>query len=265
MPGIGTLWGQAAEMISGKGRGILDICRKYGIKILEDAAPAFPSHLHGRMIGTFGDITCFSFYANKTITTGEGGMLVTDNEEVWRRAHIMRLHGIDRDIWNRFTSDTTKWEYDVVEAGFKYNMPDITAAIGLAQLEQAEEYRKERQKVAEQYYKHLKNLDMIDLPICRVPYEDHAWHLFPIVLINKAKIARNEFIKKMSQADIGTSVHYKPLHRMTYYKKRYNLNPSDYPNTEKTWRGNVSLPIYPFMSNDELNYVVKKIREILNC
>lgn len=242
---------------------IIEICKVNKIKILEDAAHSFPSRHNGDMIGTFGDVTCFSFYANKTITTGEGGMLVTNDEAIYKRVKTMRLHGINRDIWDRFTSKTPTWEYDVVEAGYKYNMPDINAAIGLGQLEQAELFRSERQKVAEYYYKYLSDIECIDLPICNVPFENHAWHLFPIVINENSKITRNEFIEKMSQAGIGTSVHYKPLHQMTYYKERYNLSPADFPNAEKTWKGNVSLPIYPFLSHNELEYICKAIKDIL--
>lgn len=242
---------------------IMEICSKHRIKILEDAAHAFPSRLNGRMVGCFGDVTCFSFYANKTITTGEGGMLVTDDESIYQRVKMMRLHGINRDIWDRFTSIVPSWEYDVVEAGYKYNMPDINAAIGLGQLEHAEEFRKERQRAAEHYFKALSSLEMIDLPLVHVPFEDHAWHIFAIVLNEKSKLSRNHFIEKMSEAGIGTSVHYKPLHQMTYYKNKYNLVATDYPNTERTWRGNVSLPLYPFMRNDDLNYVCDTIIGIL--
>lgn len=250
--------GQSANMLS-----IMDVCNKYNIKILEDAAHAFPSRFKNKMVGSFGDATCFSFYANKTITTGEGGMLVTDDEVIYKRVKTMRLHGINRDIWDRFTSKVPSWEYDVVEAGYKYNMPDITAAIGLGQLEQAELFRRERQIVAEYYLNHLGDLNMIDLPVSHVPFQDHAWHLFPIVLNNKAVISRNTFIEKMSAMGIGTSVHYKPLHHMTYYKQRYNLIPENFPNAQKTWEGNVSLPIYPFMKEEDLAYICSTIRGIL--
>ncbi len=242
---------------------IMTICASHGIKVIEDAAHAFPSKYKDKMIGNFGDITCFSFYANKTITTGEGGMLVTDNEELYKRIKTMRLHGINRDIWDRFTSKVPSWEYDVVEAGYKYNMPDINAAIGLGQLEKAEEFRLERQRVAEYYYSKLSNIESIDLPICNIPLKDHSWHLFPIVINEKSNIGRNLFIEKMSEAGIGTSVHYKPLHQMTYYKTRYNLTPESYPNAEKTWKGNVSLPIYPYMTEDQLEYICSNIRKIL--
>jgi dTDP-4-amino-4,6-dideoxygalactose transaminase len=255
--------GQAALMTSEIGEGILDICKRHGIRILEDAAHAFPSRLNGRMVGSFGDITCFSFYANKTITTGEGGMLVTEDKEIYKRVKTMRLHGMSRDIWDRYTSDKPNWEYDVIAAGFKYNLPDVNAAIGLAQLEQAELFRKERQRVAEFYFEHLGMIDSVDLPVLHVPFEDHAWHLFPIVLKGNAPISRNEFIKKMLSSGIGTSVHYKPLHRMTYYKNKYELSTADFPNTEKTWKGNVSLPIYPLMTDDELFYIIDTIKELL--
>ena len=250
--------GQAADMFE-----ILQICKENNIKIVEDAAHAFPSRLNQRMVGSFGDITCFSFYANKTITTGEGGMIVTDNEDVYKRVKTMRLHGINKDIWDRFTAKVPSWEYDVVEAGFKYNMPDVTAAIGLGQLEQAELFRKERQKAVEFYYSKLSELKMIDLPITKIPFEDHAWHLFPIVLNEKSTISRNEFIDKLSEAGIGTSVHYKPLHQMTYYKTKYNLKVDDFPNAEKTWQGNVSLPLFPFMEKEDLEYICDTIKYIL--
>lgn len=250
--------GQAAQMPE-----IIGLCKKHNIKILEDAAHAFPSKLDGKMVGSFGDVTCFSFYANKTITTGEGGMLVTDNEELYKRVKTMRLHGINRDIWDRFTATKASWEYDVVEAGYKYNMPDVNAAIGLGQLEKAEVFRKERQRAVEFYYNNLKDLDMIDLPVTNVQFEDHAWHIFAIVLNEKAKITRNRFIELMTEAGIGTSVHYKPLHQMTYYKERYNLKPEDYPNAEKTWKGNVSLPLYAYMDDQDLEYICETIKKIL--
>lgn len=250
--------GQAAQMDQ-----IVAICKKHGIKILEDAAHAFPTKLNGQMVGTFGDITCFSFYANKTITTGEGGMLVTEDEAIYKRAKVMRLHGINRDIWDRFTSKKPSWEYDVIEAGFKYNMTDLAAAIGLGQLEQAEYLRVGRQKAVEYYFEALKDLDMIDLPIVTCPFEDHAWHLFPIVLNDKSKVSRNQFIEALAENGIGTSVHYKPIHQLTYYKERYHLKSTDYPNAEKTWRGNVSLPLYPYMLEDDLQYIVEKIKKIL--
>jgi dTDP-4-amino-4,6-dideoxygalactose transaminase len=255
--------GQAAIMTSPDGEGIIDICRKHNIRIIEDAAHAFPTKFDNRYIGSFGDVTCFSFYANKTITTGEGGMLVTDDESIYNRVKIMRLHGINRDIWERYLSNTKLWEYDVIAPGFKYNMPDINAAIGLAQLEKADYFRSKRQSCAEFYLKELKDLPLIDIPVCLGPIENHSWHLFTIIIKPESPVTRNEFIKLMAEEGISTSVHYKPLHRMSYYEKTYRPNPDDFPNTEKIWLGTVSLPIYPELTNVEMEFICHTIRRIL--
>jgi dTDP-4-amino-4,6-dideoxygalactose transaminase len=255
--------GHPAEMVNSLGTGIIDICKKNGIKVMEDAAHAFPASINGHAVGSMADITCFSFYANKTITTGEGGMLTTNNDEIFNRVKIMRLHGINRDVWDRFTSDKPSWEYDVVAPGYKYNMPDLNAAIGVAQLEYADHLRNERQRVAEFYYRELGGLDMIDLPACNVSMEEHAWHLFPVVLNERSRVSRNDFIVQMSEKGIGTSVHYKPMHRMTYYRSKYGLLPDMFPVAEKIWQGNVSLPIYPLLDNNDLKYIVDTIKAIL--
>jgi len=257
--------GQPATMLSsGQKEGILALCEKNQIKVLEDAAHAFPARQNNQMVGSLGEVTCFSFYANKPITTGEGGMLVTRNEKIYHRVKKMRLHGIDRDVWNRYTESKPSWEYDVVEAGYKYNMADVNAAIGLAQLEKAELFRAERQRVAEYYYDRLTSLKaFIDLPVTHVPFQDHAWHLFPIVLKETAPVKRDELIRTMSAAGIGTSVHYKPLHRMTYYRNKYRLQDSFFPNAEKTWQGNISLPIFPGMKKEEMEYVCKTLETTL--
>lgn len=257
--------GQAPILTTPQGTGIIDICHKNGVLVVEDAAHAFPTKYNDKYIGTFGDITCFSFYANKTITTGEGGMLVTNDEKIYKQVKIMRLHGIDRDVWDRFTSKTPSWEYDVVAPGFKYNMPDINAAIGIAQLEMAEYYRKQRQRCAEYYFKELAGLSTVDLPVCKGSFEDHSWHLYPIIIRPEATISRDDFIIQMANKGIGTSVHYKPLYRMTYYKETYNLKSDDFPNTEKIWKGTVSLPIYPDLCNDELAFICQTIKEILGA
>ena len=256
--------GQAAEMTRSDDAGILDLCRQAGVRVVEDAAHAFPARRDGRMVGSFGEITCFSFYANKTITTGEGGMLVTDDEELYRRVKIMRLHGIDRDVWNRFTAAKPSWEYDVVAPGFKYNFPDLAAAIGLAQLERAEVLRRERERCARFYLRELASVPGLDLPVSRVPEADHAWHLFPVVLNKHAPVSRNEFITLLAEHGVGTSVHYKPLHRMTYYRERYQLRAEDFPNAERIWQGCVSLPVYPTLGDEDLAYVCDTIKQALD-
>ncbi|TAJ12118.1 DegT/DnrJ/EryC1/StrS family aminotransferase [Marinilabiliaceae bacterium JC017] len=256
--------GHASDMYTPDGKGIMDICKNQNIYLVEDAAHAFPTKFEGRYVGSFGDVTCFSFYANKTITTGEGGMLVTNDEAIYNRAKIMRLHGIDRDIWNRFTSAKCKWEYDIIAPGYKYNMSDISAAIGLAQLEKAEYFREQRQRCALVYFSELNDISSIDLPVFFQSIEHHAWHLFPIKIKPGSPVDRNSFIELMSEKGIGTSVHYKPLHRMTYYKETFNLNSNDFPNAERIWKGTVSLPIYPSLSDVELKYICQTIREILS-
>lgn len=243
---------------------ILDLCRANDIRLIEDAAHAFPSRYNGRPIGSFGEATCFSFYANKTITTGEGGMLTTNDVRIYKRAKTMRLHGIDRDIWDRFTRHAASWEYDVVAPGYKYNLSDIAAAVGLAQLERAEAFRLKRQTCAEFYFAELRDVTCLELPRTRCSMEDHSWHLFPVVVTPGAPVPRDAFIQQMTEHGIGTSVHYKPLHRMSYYQHRYHLDPANFPNAEKWWNGCVSLPIYPSLTKDELQYICRIIHSIFS-
>lgn len=256
--------GQSPVMTTSAGGGITDICHAHGIRSIEDAAHAFPTKFGDRYIGSFGDVTCFSFYANKTITTGEGGMLVTDDEAIYNRVKTMRLHGINRDIWERFTSTKSSWEYDVVAPGYKYNMPDVNAAIGLAQLEKAHWFRERRQHCATVYFQELGDLEWIDLPVCKGPLESHSWHLFPIILKPGAPVSRNRFIELMSEKGIGTSVHYKPLHQMSYYRDTYQLSEKDFPNAERIWKGTVSLPLYPDLTDAELMYICKTVKELVS-
>lgn len=256
--------GQGAQMTSSEdGEGMLDICRKKGIRVVEDAAHAFPARCNGSIVGETGDVTCFSFYANKTITTGEGGMLTTNDEQIAERVKIMRLHGINRDAWDRYTSNKVSWEYDVLAPGFKYNLPDVAAAIGLAQLERAEFLRTERERCARYYFDRLSIIGCIDLPLLHVSMSEHTWHIFHIILKEDSPVPRNQFIELMKEKGIGTSVHYKPLHRMTYYREQYGLMPENYPNAERIWKGCVSLPIYAALTDDELDYICSAITSIL--
>jgi dTDP-4-amino-4,6-dideoxygalactose transaminase len=245
--------------------GILGFAESRGLRVVEDAAHAFPTRYNGRLIGTFGDVTCFSFYANKTITTAEGGMLCTDDSEIAKRVKVMRLHGIDRDVWNRYTVGAS-WEYDVVAPGYKYNMPDLCAALGIHQLRKAKEFREKRQHIAEVYYEELKDIPGLTLPRVQCPIEDHSWYLFNVLIdpVETLKdIDRNEFINEMTKRTIGTSVHYKPLHRMSYYKDKYGLKPEMFPNAELVFQKCVSLPIFSAMTDDQLEYVISSIKEIL--
>jgi len=245
---------------------VLDIAKDHGWKIMEDAAHALPTRYKGKIIGSFSDVTCFSFYANKTMTTGEGGMLCTDDDEIARRVKVTRLHGINRDVWDRFSTGAS-WEYDVVAPGFKYNMPDINAALGIHQLSKAETFRQRRRMIAEGYYEGLKDIPGLILPRIHCSREDHSWYIFN-VLIDPDKTARgidrNAFISEMTRRDIGTSVHYKPLHRMTYYRDAYGLKAEMFPNAEWVFQRCVSIPIFSAMTDEQLKYVIKSIKEVLD-
>jgi len=256
--------GQPAPMFRrGDRPGILEVCRQRGLKVLEDAAHAFPTRCGERMVGGLGDATCFSFYANKTITTGEGGMLTTDDEAIAARARVMRLHGIDRDVWSRFTAEKPSWEYDVIAPGYKYNMPDVNAAIGLAQLERAWSMRDRRQRSAARYMQRLAELVAVDPPLVHVPPEDHAWHLFVLTVKPHARVDRGRLIELLAERGIGTSVPYRPLHRMSYYRDRYQLKAEEFPQAERIWRGCVALPLYPTLSEGEIDYICKSLYELL--
>jgi dTDP-4-amino-4,6-dideoxygalactose transaminase len=177
----------------------------------------------------------------------------------------MRLHGIDRDVWDRFTSDKPSWEYDVVAPGYKYNLPDALAAIGLAQLERAAALRDARQAIALYYMRELAGVPGLDLPRLRpgVDAQAHAWHLFAPVLSDPDRLSRNDAMARLAERGVGTSVHYKPLHRMTYYRERYQLRPESFPDTERIWRGTFSLPLYPGLTADEQARVVAAVKEVL--
>lgn len=244
--------------------GISRICKDRGVRLISDAAHALPASRDALYVGNTGDITCFSFYANKTMTSGEGGMITTNNDQYAERIKLMRLHGIDRDVWDRFTDKSSSWEYDVVAPGYKYNMPDINAAIGLAQLERLEEMRSKRQKVAETYIEYISKLECVDTFIPDIPFKDHAWHLFPIILNNKSPISRDELINGLAECGISTSVHYKPIHRLKYYRENYNLDAAEFPNTESIWQNCVSLPIYNLMEAEDVEYVCEMLGKSLH-
>ncbi len=233
------------------------LSKKYGIKIIEDAAHAFPAKTMDGRAGTIGDIGVFSFYATKTITTGEGGMVVTNNDDYAERISTMRLHGIDRKVWDRHRGKTLSWEYEVVEAGYKYNLTDIASSIGRCQLKKADAFLARRKYIAEKYIEKFNKYDFLILP----PRSDnHSWHLF-ILRINEKKltISRNSFMKELEKKGIGTSVHYKPLHIMPYYKKTLKHEPEDFPESIKVFKSAISLPIYPGLNNSQINRIISAV------
>lgn len=237
-----------------------EISREFGVPVVEDAAHAFPVRTGGRLVGTFGDAGVYSFYATKPITTGEGGMVVTDRDDLARRIRLMRLHGIDRDIWNRYTSATASWRYDVVAPGFKYNLTDMAAAIGRVQLTKADALLDRRKAIARRYREAFRGMDELVPP----PAADaHAWHLFIVRLREGAlSIDRERFIDELQARGIGVSVHFIPLHIMSYYRDTYGLRPEDFPVALECYRACMSLPLYPSMTDGEVERVVRAVTEI---
>jgi len=234
-----------------------------GIEIVEDAAHALPTRWKGKLIGAHGTAaTVFSFYANKTITTGEGGMLVTPRADIAERARIMRLHGIDRDALDRFRKPGAGWRYDIVAPGFKYNLSDLAAAVGVRQLQKADALAAQREAIAEQYLEAFADLP-VRLPV-RGEQGGHSWHLFVIRLDADAPVDRDEFIARFTELGIGTSVHYAPLHQMTYWRERYGLKAADFPVSEDVFRTLVTLPLFPSMSAAEVDTVIAAVRETLS-
>jgi len=243
---------------------ILSIARKFKLKVVEDAAHALPTIYKRNLVGTLkSDVTVFSFYANKTMTTGEGGMVVTSNKKLANRIKIMHQHGIDRDVFARFRSKKPSWFYQVIEPGFKYNMTDISAAIGINQLKKLPKFLKRRKYLAERYMKSLRNLPLI-LPIGDTDYGLHSWHLFVIRLTNNSKINRDQLIKFLSDNGIGTSVHYNPLHCQPYWRDRYNLTNEMFPVTNKAFETMVSLPLYTAMSDNQQDYIINSLKKFFN-
>ncbi len=240
--------------------GIRSLASPRGIPVVQDAAHAFPSKAGGRFVGTGTDAGVFSFYATKAITTGEGGMVVTENAETARRIRIMRLHGIDRDVWNRYTSKDASWRYDVVAAGYKYNLTDLASAIGLVQLSKAQEFFRLRSRFARRYLEGLSACDFLRLP---ADCEGHSWHLFVVRIKSELlSIDRDRFIEELRARGIGTSVHYIPLHIMTYYRERYGFSPADFPVSLKNFESCITLPLFPSQSDGEADRVIEAVTEI---
>lgn len=241
---------------------ILSIAKAHNLRIVEDAAHALPATWRGKLIGTLdSDMTVFSFYATKTITTGEGGMIVTRNAAGARRMRIMRLHGIDRDAFDRFTSETPAWYYEVVAPGFKYNLPDIAAAVGIHQLRKLDRFLRRRRELAGRYDQELRQLPLI-LPANAPAGDVHAWHLYVIRLAD-GRISRDQLIRGLADRGIGTSVHYVPLHRQPYWRDRYGLTPEMFPHAEAAYQAMVSIPLYTRMSDDDQTRVIRALHAIL--
>jgi len=250
--------GQACDM-----RELITYCNASKTKIIEDAAHALPATYKGQMVGNIGDLTVFSFYATKTIATGEGGMITTNNSAYAKRIKTMRLHGISKDVFDRYRSKRPSWYYEVVAPGYKYNMTDIAAAIGIKQLKKAVRFQKRRQTIADAYNKAFKDLPL-KTPFVTRSDDLHAWHLYVIQLeLEQLKLTRDHFIELMAEAGIGTSVHFIPLHLHPYWKQKYGYKPEDFPVALNVFKRAVSLPIYPKMTDSDVERVIKTVTSIL--
>jgi dTDP-4-amino-4,6-dideoxygalactose transaminase len=240
----------------------------YALPVIEDAAHTLPAFYRSsasaewQRVGTTADVTCFSFYANKCITTGEGGMAVTDRDDLAERMRLMSLHGMSKDAWKRFMGGGA-WYYEIVAPGFKYNLTDVAAAIGSCQLARAEEFWQARREVAAQLRCGLENVAEVQLPI-ELPNRRHAWHLFAMQLnLNRLSIDRKEFIERLNERGVAASVHWLPLHMQPYYRDTFGYNASDFPIAAAAWPRLVSLPIFPGMTADETSSVIDAVKSIV--
>ncbi|MBN2876007.1 MAG: DegT/DnrJ/EryC1/StrS family aminotransferase, partial [Spirochaetales bacterium] len=241
-------------------KAIRSLATRYGCSIVEDAAHSFPSRTADGYAGTLGDVGVFSFYATKTITTGEGGMIVTREPKLASRMATMRMHGFDRAAWDRYTSKNASWRYQVVEAGFKYNLPDILAAIGREQLRKADRFLDERRAIAAVYDEAFTGVRGLEVP---PRGEGHAWHLYSLrTRPERGGPARENIVTGLSDRGIGSSVHFIPLHIMPYYARRYGLAPADFPNAMSMFEHTVSLPIWQGMGVEAARRVAAAVLEL---
>jgi len=250
--------GQACDMDA-----VHALARGHNLRVIEDAAHAIPASYKGRRVGTISELTAFSFYTTKTITTGEGGMLVTDDDQYAERIALMRLHGIGRDAWKRY-SKAGSWYYEVQEAGYKMNLPDLLAAVGVAQLKKADLFWQQRSEIAAYYQKRLGQFEELELPPAGSEGMQHSWHLFILRLRPELlTINRNQFIEELKTAGIGTSVHFIPLHRHPYYVREYGCLPQDFPHAEDNFSRCFSLPIFPGMTPAQQDRVVESVLHLV--
>ncbi len=241
---------------------LMDIARRHNLLVIEDAAHAVGAKYRGQPVGSIGDATAFSFYVIKNLTTGEGGMVTTNNPELAEKVRILRLHGMSHDAWKRYDARGS-WYYEVQMLGFKYNMSDIQAALGLHQLARLESFTERRAQIVAEYGRRFAALPELTLPQAR-PEVRHAWHLYPIrVDEERLTIGRDQFIEEMKERGIGTSVHFIPIHYHPYYQQTLGLKPGDFPNTDKLFAGLLSLPLFPRMTDADVERVANAVEEIV--
>lgn len=241
---------------------IMRLAKSCDLRVIEDAAHAVPAWYKNKKIGTIGDITCFSFYATKTLTTGEGGMATTENDEWADKMKVLRLHGISKDAWKRYTNEGA-WYYEVVDAGYKYNMTDIQAALGLAQLRKIDWMHERRREIAQRYTSAFNSFSEITTPYVEDGFES-AWHLYVIKLnLEKLKIRREQFIEELKNRGIISSVHFIPLYRHPYYKAAFDYNLNEFNASEWIYERIISLPIYPGMTDEDIDKVIEAVKDVI--
>jgi len=243
---------------------IMELAREHQLHVIEDAAHALPAGYKGKMIGAIGDLTAFSFYATKPITTGEGGMIVTMRDDHAARMKRMSLHGLSGDAWNRY-SDKGHWYYEILDFGFKYNLTDLAAALGIQQLRRSDDFYKRRREIARMYSEGFSGLDTC-VPPREAEYGTHAWHLY-ILELNLSALAsgRDEVIRALGEKGIGTSVHFIPLHLHPVYQRSFGYHQGAFPNAERIFERAISLPIYPAMTDAQVGRVIEAVRDTLNA
>jgi len=249
--------GQACDLTT-----ILEVSRRRGIPVVEDAAHAIPTRYQGKLVGSFGDVTCFSFYATKNVTTGEGGMITTDRDDVADRVRLMHLHGMSRGAWKRYT-EAGSWAYEILAPGFKCNLSDVASAIGIPQLRRCEEFHARRREIARRYTEAFAGLPGARVPVVHDDFA-HGWHLYVLQIDSSAlSIDRDGFIREMMGRKIGVSVHFIPLHIQPYYRDKYGYAPDDFPNALAAFKAIVSLPLYARMSDGDVDDVIAAVRDIV--
>jgi perosamine synthetase len=278
LPGLAPPYGRVRAIIpmhfagqTGDLDAVWALARDYDLAVVADAAHALPAEYQDaagawHRVGTAasGQLSCFSFYANKTITTGEGGMITTDDDRLAERCRVMSRHGITKDAWKR-TGSKGSWYYEIIAPGFKYNMTDVAAALGRGQLRKADRLHAERRRLATEYRARLGDLDALELPEER-PGRRHAWHLFTVRLhLDRLRLDRADFVEELRLRQITTSVAWMPLHLHPYYRDTYGYAADDFPEASRAWPRVVSLPLFPGMSSAEQDWVVESVRDIVRA
>ena len=243
---------------------IKDLAQTRKLHVIEDAAHALPASYCGKPIGSISELTAFSFYATKTLSTGEGGMVTTSNEDYARRLQVMRLHGISRDAWKRYSAEGS-WHYEVIEAGYKYNLTDMQSALGIVQLSKCDAMNQSRHIIAKRYTQAFRSVDVLEVPEILAD-RTTSWHLYVLRLrLEQLRIDRGRFIQELGERGVSASVHFIPLHLQPLYQRTFNYKEGDFPIAEQEYQRCLSLPLYPTMSEEEVEHVIWAVRDVVSC